>query len=117
MSDQLLLGAAPTAPEGQEMFFYCADSWYALCDAIDRLVEGFRPYQTMSAEAAESLSVILTHTRLNGRLRVAVEEAVAGLFDGNDDAAEREASFVAHLMEQAQQFADFLAVCGGCSPD
>jgi hypothetical protein len=117
MSEQFIVGTAPTAPEGREMYFPCADSWYALCEAIDGLVKGIKPYQTMSAEAAESLAVILTHAQLSGRLRVAVEGAVSGLFDGNDDAAKREANFAAHLMEQAQQFVDFLAACGGYSTD
>lgn len=70
MSDQLLVGAAPSAPEGQEMLFYCADSWLALYEAIDTLVEeGFPPYQRMSGDAAATLSVILTKARSSGRLR------------------------------------------------
>jgi hypothetical protein len=52
------------------MLFYCADSWLALYEAIDTLVEeGFPPYQRMSGDAAATLSVILTKARSSGRLR------------------------------------------------
>ena len=118
MSDQLFTGLAPTAPAGKEYFFYSGDSWIAVHDAIQLMVEQEFPYRPiMTAESAASLAALLTGALEDGAAENALADVVSAYFNDEEDSVRRRANYTEDLLDQLREFTTFLAACGGCEAD
>lgn len=127
MSDLLLVGHAPSSPEGQEFFVHCMDWWWDIYDVIKRLLSDSYlvdvfffpdmplapPTPHLSPGAALALSHKLDEKYKSGEIELYLHD----IFRENpiriEDPEELEDGITQRLT-QIREFIRFLAECGGC---
>lgn len=127
MSDLLLVGHAPSSPEGQEFFLHCMDWWWDIYHLIERLLSDSYPVDVfffpdmllapptphLSPIGALALSRKLEEKWVSKEIAMCLRDIFRDHPIQVEDPEELEQEIAQRLM-QIREFIRFLAASGGC---
>lgn len=112
MSDHLLIGLAPTAPQGRELFFHSYDTWLDLSFVIIGVMLENERVDRQTSEGTKKLAEYLRTALKNGDAEAFFRKIAKESFTGRGCKKERE-MYVENMCTRMEDLIEFLIHSGG----